>query len=204
MVRRVLFLCGIIAVAVYVAAVVAGGLLSPGYSHLSMAISELITAGAPNKGLLDGLFIAYNALLIVFAWSVGMSLRDGRGLAVAGAVLLAAVGALGLVMILFFPMDPRGSAAATAGTIHLVIAGVLSLASILTLLFLALGSPDRGAFWIYSMVSCLLVILSGAYAAWTASQGSPIMGLAERLTIGLFLQWIAALSGRLIREDLGR
>lgn len=204
MVRRILFLFGIIAVLVYVVAVVLGGLLRPGYSHLSQAVSELIATGAPNKPLLDGLFIAYNGLLIVFAWAVGMSIRGDRRLPVAGAVVLAVVGALGLVMTIWFPMDPRGAVPTTIGTIHLVLAGALSLGSIVAILFIALGLPDRGPWWVYCMVSAVLVFLSGGFAAWTASQGNPLMGLAERITIGLFLQWVAAMSGRLIREDLGR
>lgn len=204
MVRRLFFVCGIAAVLLYVAAVITGGVLRPGYNHLSMAISELIETGAPNKALLDGLFIAYNALLIIFAWALGMTVRGGSGLSVSGAAVLAAVGALGLAMTIFFPMDPRGSAATLTGTLHLVVAGALSLGSILSILFLALGSKDRDAFWTYSMVSFVLVLVAGAFAAYTAARGSPLMGLAERLTIGLFLQWVAGTSGRLIKDDLGR
>jgi hypothetical protein len=204
MVRRLFFLGGIAAVLLYVAAVITGGALRPGYNHISMAISELIAVGAPHKALLDGLFIAYNVLLIVFAWALGMSVRGGSGLAVAGATILAFVGAIGLVMTLLFPMDARGSAVTTTGTVHLVLAGALSLGCILAILFLALGSKDRDAFWVYAMISCFLVIITGAWAAYTASQGSALMGLAERLTIGLFLQWIVGIAARLVKEDIGR
>jgi hypothetical protein len=205
MLRRILFSFGMAAVLVYVVTVILGGILRPGYNHLSMAVSELIAAGAPNKTLLDALFIAYNLFLIVFAWVVGMSVRsDGRPLAVAGAVILAAVGLLGLVMTLFFPMDPRGSPTTSAGTVHLVLASLLSLGSILSIVFLTFGGKERDAFWFYSMASFILVFLSGAFAAVSAAQGSPFLGLAERITIGLFLQWVAGLSGRLAKEDLGR
>jgi hypothetical membrane protein len=205
MVRRIIFLFGVIAVAVYVVAVVMGAALRPGYDHLSYAISELISAGAPNKTLLDGLFIAYNVLVIAFAWALGMSTRGaGSGLAVAGAAILAGVGLVSIVMTLFFPMDPRGSPATTAGLVHLILAGVESLGSILAILFFTLGTRDHGAFWVYSLVSVILVFVSGAFAAVTASLGSPVLGLAERVTIGLFLQWIAALSIKLVKEDLGR
>ena len=46
--------------------------------------------------------------------------------------------------------------------------------------------------------------VSGGFAAVTAAQASPILGLAERITIVLFLQWVSGLSGRLIKEDIGR
>ncbi len=205
MTRRIFFSFGIVAVLVYAGAVITGGILRPGYDHLSMAVSELIAAGSPNKPLLDGLFIGYNGLLILFAWAFGMCVRgEGRGLSVAGTVMLAVVGVLGLAMTIFFPMDTRGSAATLPGTIHLVLAGVLSLGSLLSILFVALGSRDHDAYWVYSLVSFFLVLLTGAAAAYTASQASPWLGLAERLTIGLFLVWVFVTSVRLVRLDIGR
>jgi hypothetical membrane protein len=197
MVRRIFFLCGIAAALVYIAAVVVGGILRPDYNHLSMAISGLITPGAANKQLLDILFIVASALLLVFAWTAGMGVRgDGKGIAVSGAVLLA-VAALAWLAVPLFPET-------TTGTFHLVLAGVFSLAAILSIFFLALGMKDRDAFWAYSMVSGILVLVSAALAAAAALQSSPLMGLAERITIGLFLQWIILFSGRFVKEDLGR
>ena len=205
MIRRMLFLCGIAAAVLYVVTVVVGGVLRPGYNHLSMAVSQLIEAGAPNKTLLDVLFLIYNILLMAFAWATGMSLRgEGRGLLSAGAFVLGAVGLLGLVMTLFFPMDPRGAAATTAGTLHLVLAGALSLGTIVSIAFFTLGWKEHGGFWIYSLASGALVLVSGGLAATTAAMASPYLGLAERITIGLFLQWVAVFSGRFVKEDLGR
>jgi hypothetical protein len=197
MVRRLFFLCGIAASLVLVAAVVAGGLMRPDYDHLSMAISALVAPGAANKPLLDALFIAANALLLLFAWAVGMSVRgDGKGSAVTGAVLLAVAALLGLA----FPLFP----AATTGTLHLALSVALSVVSVLAVLFLALGMKDRDAFWVYSMVSAILLLVSGALAAAAAIQANPLMGLAERVSVGLFLQWIILVSGRFVKEDLGR
>jgi hypothetical protein len=205
MVRRLFFSFGIIAAVLYAAAVILGGALRPGYDHLSMAVSELITAGAPNKTLLDAMFSVYNALLILFAWAAGMSLRgDNRKLTVSGAYLLGAVGVMGLALTLFFPMDPRGSAATTTGTLHLILAGGLSLGTILSILLFTLGNQEHGAFWVYSFVSVALVFVSGGFAAATAAMASPILGLAERITILLFLQWVAGFGAKLIRDDLGR
>jgi hypothetical protein len=204
-IRRILFLFGIAAPLLYVATVILGGALRPGYNHLSMAVSELIEAGAPNKTLLDALFCAYNVLLIGFAWAVGMSLRgEGAPLAVAGGVALGVVGLFGLVVTLFFPMDPRGAQATTQGTLHLVLSGVLSLGSILSITFVGFGLRLRGGFWIYSMASALVVLGTGAFAAVSAAQASPLMGLAERLTIGFFLQWVFVFAVKLVREDTGR
>ena len=59
--KKLLMLCGISAAIIYVGTVILGGLLRPGYSHISMAISELVADGAPNRSLLSSLFLLYNA-----------------------------------------------------------------------------------------------------------------------------------------------
>ncbi len=204
-IRRVLFFFGIAAPVLYVITVVLGGALRPGYSHLSMAVSELIETAAPNLLLLVILFGVYNLLLIIFAWAVGMSLRgEGAGLAVTGSVLLGVVGLLGLAVAILFPMDPRGTPATLTGILHLVLSGVTSLASIVIVLFIGFGLRRGGGFWIYSLISAVAVLGTGAYAALSAVQESPLLGLAERLTIGCFLQWVFVFALRLVREDMGR
>jgi hypothetical protein len=204
-IRRVLFCFGIAAPLLYVLAVVLGGALRSDYNHLSMAVSELIEAASPNLLLLVILFSVYNVLLIGFAWAEGMSLRgEGAGLAVAGCVTLGVVGLLGLAVTIFFPMDPRGAPATIQGTLHLILSGLLSLGTILLVLFIGFGLRLRGGFWIYCLVSVAAVIGTGAYAAVSAAQGSPLLGLAERLTIGSFLQWVFVFALKLVREDMGR
>jgi hypothetical protein len=197
-------MCGVAAPLVYVTAIILGGALNPGYSHLSMAVSELIESGAPNTTLLDILFCAYGVLLIAFAWAEGMSVRgDGLRLLSAGCVILGIIGLLGIIMTLFFPMDPRGAPQTAIGIIHLVLAGAVSLATILTVAFLGLGSKTRDGFWVYSLVSTILLVLAGVAAAVLAVMGHPLLGLAERLAIGMFLQWILAFAVRLLLEDSG-
>ncbi len=205
MLRRTLFACGIAAPLVYAAAVVLGGILNPAHNHLSMAVSELIVGGAPNLLLLQILFIVYNVLLIVFAWAEGMSIRgDGLVVMSAGCWILAAVGVVGIVLTTLFPMDARGTAQTTTGLIHLILAGVLSLGSILAVAFLGIGSKVRDRFWVYSFVIVVLIVVSGAGAAYLAATGHPLLGLAERITIGLFLLWVFSFGVRLVREDTGR
>jgi hypothetical protein len=204
MVRRILFAFGIAAPLIYILAVVVGGALKPGYSHLSMAVSELIETGAPNKLYLDIAFIVYNALLIVFAWADGMAIRGlDLKLRMAGSFLLGFVGLVGIVFTVA-PMGPRGTLATTTGIVHLVFSGILSLSSILAIFFIGIGSKVRDAFWVYSLVSTALVLLSGGCAAALAVQTSAYMGLAERIAIGLFLQWIFVFAVRLLRDDGGK
>ncbi len=200
MLRRTLFACGIAAPLVYAAAVVLGGILNPAHNHLSMAVSELIVGGAPNLLLLQILFIVYNVLLIVFAWAEGMSIR-GDGLAVmsAGCIILAIVGVLGILFAVLFPMGLVSS-----DLVRLIAGGVFAVGGILVVAFLGIGSKVRDRFWVYSFVIAVLIVLGSAGALYLAAAGHPLLGLAERITIGLFLLWIFSFGVRLVREDLGR
>ena len=64
---RLLAVCGIIAPLLYVFTVALGGILTPNYSHVSNAISELIETGAPYTMFLNPLFDVYNILIVLFA-----------------------------------------------------------------------------------------------------------------------------------------
>jgi hypothetical protein len=51
----------------------------------------------------------------------------------------------------------------------------------------------QGLAW-YSYASFAAIAVAGIWAATTASEMSPLMGLAERVVIGAFLQWLLAVA----------
>ncbi len=180
-------------VAVYVLAVVLGAALYPGYTHLKDTISSLTNPTAPNLGLMNGLFALYNVCCLLF----GVGWLADRGIASrltrVSAAMVAVTGLLGLVMY-FFPQDPMGDAISARGTVHIAIAGALSLLT-MTLILLRgiaerrdLGLPSRA---LYSFISVTFVFVTGGFSAVGVAQGWPVGGLMERLTIGGFLQWLA-------------
>jgi len=195
--NKILMLCGILAPAVYVLAVVLGGILRPGYSHLSEAVSELIATGAPNKPLLDPIFSFYNLLTFAFAIGLFLIVRSDNQYRVKvsdtfGALFLILEGIFGLVTI-FFPQDPGGVPTTFTGTMHIVLAGLSSLASMLAILLMGFwfkNIPHLRKFSTYSFISVAIVFLSGGLAAASVATKSPIAGLLERVTIGGFLQWL--------------
>jgi hypothetical membrane protein len=201
--RRQLFLFGAIAPWVYLFTVILGGAMRPEYSHMAHAVSELTEAGAPNKVLLDALFSVYNILLVIFAATLLSYVRErpkARKQGVLGAWVLIAVGVMGLLTNLFFPMDPRGAPTTLAGTIHLVLAGLLSLGTILATLLIGrwlYRQQDLRGYGTYSLITCAVIFLSGGFAAAMAATVSPIMGLAARITIGAFLQWLVVIALKL-------
>ena len=179
--KRWWLLGGVLAPLLYVTAVVVGGIITPGYSHMGNAVSDLMSAGAPNKGLMDPWFLAYNLLMIGFG--LKLPTKHGR--------LLAATGVLGFVLTAFFPVDPHGAPMTTAGKLHIAISGVISFLTIASIL---LVGWSEAALKRYSVVSAIFVFATGGLAAYMVATASPIFGLCERLTIGGFLQWVLVIA----------
>jgi len=196
--NRILSVCGALAPILYVMTVALAGAIRPGYSHIAQAVSELIETGAPNKALLDALFIIYNLLVGLFGFRILFwTSHESHTMNRAAAWTLIVTAFLGLLMPLSFPMDPRGTPVSFVGTMHLVLAGLTSLGTMLAILFTGLWlrkQPELGNYAMYSFISLAVVFVSGGIAAASAAQVSPFMGLFERITIGAFLQWLFVLA----------
>lgn len=196
--KRYLFLSGGLAPILYLFTVILGASLRADYSHISNAISELLLAGAPNKTLLDTLFIFYN--LMCLAGSIGILTafrRTSARMTAAGWCLLA-VAVAGVFMTAFFPQDPRGSTPTFAGTMHLVTAGVESLGLMAAMLLVGLHFRPTRASWITFILLAAVFITGGSSAIFITS---PVMGLLERCTIGFSLLWQVGLYVSLFKNS---
>jgi hypothetical protein len=197
--NKILMLCGILAPILYVATVILGGLLRPGYSHIAQPVSDLIATGAPNKALLDSLLAFYN--LFAFGFGIGLymwvraeNLSHGKAAGTVGAIALIAEGIFGFATI-FFPEDLGGMGAqiSSTGTIHIILASLSSLTTMLAILLMGFwfkNIPPLKGYSLYSFISVGVVFVSGGLAAATIAAQLPIGGLLERITIGGFLQWL--------------
>ena len=202
--NKLFFLCGMLAPLVYVGAVIIGGAKRPGYNHLSRFVSELLEAGAPNKSLLNPLFALYNLFTMAFGIGLFFKIRSisqskGKTSGVLGAVVLLAEGLFGFLTV-FFPQDPRGARFTSTGVIHIVLAGLSSLTTILSMALLGFWFRTISRlrnYSIYSFISTIVVFISGGAAAYTGANLSPILGLTERITIGGFLQWFFVIAAKL-------
>jgi uncharacterized protein DUF998 len=209
--NKIFMLCGMLAPVVYVIAVIIGGRLRPGYSHKSQFVSELIESGAPNKSLLNPLFALYNLLTIasgigLFTRLRAMSENKGKVSGSLGALVLVAEGIFGFVTV-FFPQDPRGAPVTSRGKIHIALAGLSSLTTILTMLLMGFWFRTiarwRG-YSIYSFISGIIVFISGGLAAYTGATNSRILGIMERITIGGFLQWLFVIALKLFSAQASK
>lgn len=194
--KKLLMLCGVFAAVIYVGTVILGGLLRPGYSHISMAISELVANGAPNRALLSSLFLLYNALLSIFG--IGLFLKankqsGGRISGFVGSLALVLVGVAGILMELAFAQEPGGTATTFTGIMHFVMAGIASLGSMVALLGIGLwfrNIPEMKSYVLYSIISVAVIFISGGSSVPAMANHSPLFGLIERITIFTFTLWM--------------
>lgn len=178
-------MAGVAAPLLYLVAVLAGSVATPGHDPVAMPISALM-AGGTGPAWLYGLLLAYNLAILVF----GLSLRIPSTRL---SLLASAVVGIGMLV---YPMDVIGAPMSLAGAVHLVLAGVASLASLVAIGGGALHfrrRQDGRRAWL----SCLalgFVLLTGLLTAMGTAAGWPVAGLLERMTIGGFLIWVGWLA----------
>jgi len=198
---RSLIFCGILAPIVYIAIVIIGGLMRPGYDHITNFISDLIGTGAPNRWLLDPVFGLYNVFCMAFGlgvfWRVRTVLENRRRMiGLVGATILVLTGVFGF-LTLFAPEDPAGAQMTSAGVMHVVLAALSSVTTMVSMFLLGLwfrGSPGSRGMGIYSFISVGFVLVTGGITAAMGATRGPVAGLMERLTIGGFMQWLFVLA----------
>lgn len=205
--RRPLLTCGILAPALYVAMTLFVGLLWDGYSISSGVPSELSAIGAPTRSLWMWLGAIYAVLMVAFGWIVRQTAGSNRPLRIAGALLIAHT-----VFGQFWPpMHQREVLAAGGGTLtdtlHLVWAAITG---VFFLLIVGFGAAALGRrFRLYSMVTIAIVLACGAVTATYAARleanlPTPGVGIWERLSIAVFMGWIAVLAIALLRAPRAR
>jgi hypothetical membrane protein len=194
---------GIAAPALYAATVLVGGIVTPGYSHLSHAISELTVEGASQRLPLSAAFVLYDLLLVAFALLLPRALSEARqSEAKTGAWILVLVGVAGIGMSTIFPAPAAGDTRIGAsGWIHIALAAVASLGSIAAVLITTRSlrsSPGWAGFRRFSSILLAAIVVTGALAVLAVAAHSPLLGLAERATIGGFLAWVLMLGASLL------
>jgi hypothetical protein len=176
------------------------------YQIASQTISELSAIGAPTRVLWTVLVTPYTLLMLAFAWGVWKSAGSNQRLRSAGGLLMA-YGALGLLWP-FAPMHLRETLAAGGGTIsdtlHIALA---SITQIIYLLALGLTARALGrSFRIYSIITFVLLLTFGLLTflealGIAANQPTPLIGVWERINIGVFLVWVVVLAVVLLRGE---
>jgi len=202
--RKALLACGLGSSAAYVAANVAGALRGGRYSTVNQSVSELTAIGAPSRAVALPIFVISDALALAFGIGVVESAGRNNRLRAAGWAL-AGVGVLDMVSP-FTPMHARDSLAAGeqtgTDTAHL---WVTSLTTLLILAAMGFGAAGLGKrFGIYTIASAVAMTGGGLLTLTQAKDvaanlPTPLNGVYERIGIGGYLLWMAALAAVLLR-----
>ncbi|MGA2791198.1 MAG: DUF998 domain-containing protein [Candidatus Bathyarchaeia archaeon] len=198
MIPRALGAFGAVGPVIYLSALLLGGFLWPEYSQYRDTVSTLTSAGSPIqvRDVMLLLFGLYNVCVILLAVGLYYGIEDGQ---IWGPVSLLSTGALGLALFLF-PQDyPQGFPVTITGTIHVVLAEVVTFLSLAAMAFFW-RNFGRDPHWKhYGHFSIAMLPISTALAVFVLiSISAPYQGLAERLSIGSILFWMEVVSIRLI------
>lgn len=198
---KVFSLFGILAPLFYIVPTIVGGLLRPGYNHLTNSVSDLLVSGAPNKIYLVGPFTFYPIFLSIFGFGLFSVLKSKPSpfnslTGLIGFILIgAAVGVLGILTMTIFPQDAHGAAMTTPGLLHLILVGIQAISAMAAILLIGLWYRSNGftGYCIYSIISLALLLITGIISMIGITKGFQFIGLLERLNVGVILQWFVVI-----------
>jgi hypothetical protein len=191
--------CGVASSLLFMAMNVVAPLRWSAYDASSQVVSELSAVGAPTRPVWVVLGLFYTVLITAFGRGVWMAAAGNRRLQLAG-IFIALYGALGLIWP-FAPMHARDVLAAGGGTfkdtLHI---GLGAVTQVLYLLALAFAAAALGtAFRLYS-IATFFILFTFAIPTFRAvplvgeNQPTPLLGVWQRISIGVFLLWVIVLA----------
>lgn len=198
--RKTAFLSGILGVVLFIAAVLIGGAVLPGYSHVAQFISESYAIGTPLGPVLR--FAGYlpsGILIAVFAWTAMRALRV-RKWGMLGFWTLGVFYGLGTALTAFFPCDAGcGDADPTLSqVVHNGIGSLTYLTVPGALIMIGASLRKRHALkelGTLALVCGTLALIGFVTLVGTADTG--YAGLVQRLIEAAILVWVAVCAFRL-------
>ena len=200
---NLLLFCGLLSSLYYVVINIIAPTYYPGYRIDSQTVSELSAIGAPSRHIWVLLCSMYSFLVIAFGMGIYVITGDNKRLKAVGAIMFF----YGISGFFWPPMHQREVIAAGNATItdtlHLVFAG---LTTALMLTMMGLGAFSLGnKFRSYTILSIAALILFGILTSIEGKnirtgEPTPLIGIWERINIGIFLLWAGVLSVALVNS----
>ncbi len=202
--QKVLLISGILSSLYYISLNIFIPMLWKEYSSITQTVSELSAFGAPTRQIWVWLCMIYILLYAAFGWGVLKSAGSNRSLRVVGILIIAYC----VVNLYWPPMHLREALARGEGsvsdTLHIVWAMLATLFMMAMMGFgaAAFGKPFR-FYTIGTMVLHILFgILTGMESPHITTNGStPMIGVWERINIGVFMIWVIVLAAILLRAE---
>ncbi len=204
MLTKALLVCGIVSSLLYVAMNIFIPMQWEGYSCVTQTISELSAIDAPTRSLWVPLGIVYALLAAAFGLGVWKAAAGNRELKIVGGFLFIN----GIISLFWPPMHQREVLAAGGGTMTDTMHIVFSIVTVLLfMLSIGFGAVAFGkSFRFYSIASLIILVVFGILTAMQAPDmevngPTPLMGVWERINIGVYICWIVVLAIILLRKE---
>ena len=199
MTQKLFALCGIAASILFTALFILFAALTPGYDHLSHAVSELGMSNSPYALLWNLLgFGLVGLLIVVFAWSLYLEFKSTRG----GMLLSTLIGisGLGYVGLGIFPAT-IGFQPSTATTLHTMMVMTSYFAFIIAAFAFAVSqrnNPDWKRWALFSAAMGAIGLLSFAVPR------SIPLGLSQQVGLGANFLWLLVMGFALYRKPIAK
>ena len=203
--QRVLILAGVLGPIIYILNVMLGGIITPNYSHIENAVSELTQRGAPNIIVLSALFVLSALLILLFGVAIMMRFQSQSRRVYAGGLMIVVFGIFAALLASIFPQDPIGGESTFTGTMHLVLAGLTAFVIMGLILLIGSGMYQRTGwdnFKLYSIITVILVFVFGASTPILIMKEIELLGLFERMTQLSYLQWFVVFAAKFYSGSL--
>ena len=201
--RKILVACGMLASLLYLVINILIPMNYPGYSYSAQVISELSAVGAITRDSWIFWMNFYSVFCIAFGFGIWLSAGGRRTLQIIGVLMVLST----VIGIFWPPMHQREDLAAgqgsTTDTLHIVFSAITVLAFLLMMAFSAgvFGKKFR----IYAIGSLVLIIFFSILTSlespkMEANLPTPLLGVWERIGIGLYMLWMAVFAFLLLNQ----
>jgi hypothetical membrane protein len=201
--KKLLYFAGMGAGIAYFLGDIIGGMITPGYSFVSNAVSELSQSGAVNRPIMIPFLFVHALMLILFGYAIMVHHPYKRSkLIFLGGLLTLIIGACHSLSGTIFPQDPVGDPATFAGTMHLILVGITVILIFFLLPMLGQGMyrlKNWNTFRMFSLICLPIMIVFGGLTPIMIEMG--MMGVAERIVGYTFYLWAFFLAYLLIKEQ---
>ena len=202
--KRLLYYAGYGAGIFYMLGDFIGGTITPDYSYITNAVSELIQSGAEDRMFLSSFLFLHAAMIILFAIGIIIqhSYKQSKFIFF-GGILLLVVGINHVMSSSIFPMDPVGTESTFPGIMHLILLGVSVVSIFILMPLLGVGlkySYNWKYFSTFTFLSLAVIVFTGFITPVVLGNGIEVMGLTERIVAYTFYIWMSGLAYVLINK----
>ncbi len=190
--KKVFAICGVLAPVIFTASLAIFSLLTPGYSNLTNAVSELGIVSAPYAltwNLLGFVFVG----LLIFAFSWDLLHSTGATI----LPILIGISGIGFIGLGLFPAE-AGFAPSAHTTLHFAMVSINFLAFLLASFIFAIelkANEDWKKWILFSVIMGVLGI-----ASFFIPKSIP-GGISQRLGLGAYFAWLLVISLLSLRKQ---